>query len=735
MLEEKAMRLPAWLRIALLLLAGAAAYSNIAGVPFLFDDWAALAHNSSLRTLGAALLQPPRDTTLAGRPLANFSFAVNYAVSGLRLAPMHWTNLALHLLAGLLLMALVRRTLLLPRFSGRYQGRADGIALVAALLWVVHPVQTESVTYLVQRVESLAGFFLLLTLYASLRARLARRPFAWGAAAVLSCGLGMASKETMAVAPLVVLLFDRAFFFDSLRGALRARGRLYAGLAGTWLVLALQVATNPRKNSLLLDQGAFLPWQYLAIQAGAVSHYLRLLLVPVGLVFDYGEAPCAVPLAHFSDWAAPGALVLLLLALSIRAFWRNSPAGLPALAFFVLLAPSSSVVPIATEVISEHRLYLPSAAAMILVVVAADRLLASRRALAATLAAGAVLACIGLTYRRNQDYRSEVGLWKDDLRKRPDNGRAWAMLAAALEMANDKPGADQAYLRALRTTSDTCHAALRRDPSYSLLLRQAAYYDERNYDVTGDKTALEAAIDEYRRFLSIEPGVTYLQLNLAHSLEKSGRLDEAAAQYRAAMAQAPGDPAVAADAANCFARAGRTGEAAAAYQKSLALDPGSAVGHFNYAVFLARGGDYPAALQEFDRALALDRTRATIWYRRGLVASWAGRGQEAVTDLRNALRLGPDRGIAEELAWLLATHPDAAVRDGAKALRLAEAADHERRTARSLDVLGAAQAELGRFDEARRSAEQAMAQGAEAGARLESYRQRKPWRETPAPPK
>ena len=165
---------------------GIAAWSNTAHSPFLFDDSLALVKNHTIRSLSMRMLFPPPETTVAGRPVVNISFALNYALSGLDLPPLHATNLALHLFAGLLLMALIRRTLLLPRLSGRYAGDADLLSTLCALSWVVHPLQTESVTYLVQRAESLAGLLLLATLYASLRAFEAERPFAWSAAAIRS---------------------------------------------------------------------------------------------------------------------------------------------------------------------------------------------------------------------------------------------------------------------------------------------------------------------------------------------------------------------------------------------------------------------------------------------------------------------------------------------------------------------------------------------------------------------
>ncbi len=730
------MKLPAWLRTAALVLPGIAAYSNTAPVPMIFDDAAALLHNPSIRTLGPQMLAPPHDITLAGRPFANASFALNYAVSGLRLAPLHFTNLALHLVAGLLLMALLRRTLLLPRFAGRFRETADGLALCAALLWVLHPVQTESVTYLVQRVETLAGLFLLLLLYAALRADAEERPFAFRALAVLACGLGMLSKETMAVAPVLALLYDRTFLSGSLREALRRKAGFYAALAATWAVLGLQAVTNPRGMSLGMTAGGFLPRQYLAMQAGAVVHYLRLLLLPVGLTFDSGEAGCAVPLAHFSDWAAPAALLIALLALALWASWRNAPAGFPALAFFILLAPSSSVVPIATEVISEHRLYLPSAAAMVLLVLAGGRWVGQRRKLGAVLAAATALAFAGLTWRRNHDYRSAVALWEDTVAKAPDNGRGWWLLADAYGAAGDPARARQTYLKSAQVTSQTCRRALQRDPAFALALRQAAVFEEKEFDFTHDPAALDRAIEDYRRYLALQQDDPNLQLNLAHCLEKRGRLEEAVAQYRVALRLLPQDAGVASDAANCFARAGKLDEAADAYRTALLLKPGWAMGHYNRAVFLARTADYAAALEEFDAALALDGNLAVAWHRRGLVAAWAGRPREAVQDLETALRLEPSGEAMADLAWLLATHPDPSVRAGRRALDLAEKARGG--GVHGLEARAAAEAELGRYDEALRTearALEAAGQREVAGLkeRQAAYAAHRPWRETPAP--
>ena len=193
------------------------------------------------------LCPPSHGETVSGRPVLNLSLALNYAVSGCDVRGYHVTNLAIHLAAALLLFGIVRRTL--PRFRGCGGGQqlarlqlATPLALAIALLWAVHPLQTESVTYIVQRAESLMGLFYLLTLYCFLRGAGSARAIFWYAGSVLACLLGMATKEVMVSAPLVVLLYDRTFLAGSFREAWRRRWAYYLALAATWLLLAWLVA-------------------------------------------------------------------------------------------------------------------------------------------------------------------------------------------------------------------------------------------------------------------------------------------------------------------------------------------------------------------------------------------------------------------------------------------------------------------------------------------------------------
>src|SRR5205085_7642368 len=204
------------IRLFTVILAGFLVYANSLSGPFVLDDNDSIVNNPAIRQLshvGAVLLQ--RDTPIAGRPTVAFSFALNYALSGLALQPYHLTNIALHVLCALLLFSIVLRTLNLPRLPDRYRAASNNLAFAIALLWTVHPLNSETVDYMTERTESMMAFFLLLTLYAAIRSVTCRRKAMWSSVSVVACALGMGCKESMVVAPLIVFVYDRIFLFGS----------------------------------------------------------------------------------------------------------------------------------------------------------------------------------------------------------------------------------------------------------------------------------------------------------------------------------------------------------------------------------------------------------------------------------------------------------------------------------------------------------------------------------------
>jgi tetratricopeptide (TPR) repeat protein len=373
------------------------------------------------------VLMPLPDSPIAGRPVASLSFALNYAAGGLDVRGYHIVNIALHLVCALLLLLVVRRTLEVSPFLASVGLNAPQIAFGAALLWALHPLNSEVVNYVSQRTESLMGACYLLTLYAAIRAIDTRR---WEIVSVLACAAGVASKESIATAPLIIVLYDRVFLFESWRHAFAARRRLYIGLGATWILIAVVMATGPRAAVVGFASGVS-PWTYLLNQALVIPEYLRLTVWPDSLVVFYGW-PLPVTLA---DVLPSFALITALLVLTIFALWRWPAVGFLGAWFFVTLAPASSVIPVATEVGAERRMYLPLAAVAVLAVIAIDsiwrwltRRLTQRegstppRAVAWTplvIVAVASSALGAVTVVRNREYVSGVTLARTVVERRP----------------------------------------------------------------------------------------------------------------------------------------------------------------------------------------------------------------------------------------------------------------------------------------------------------------------------
>lgn len=562
------------------------AYWNSLFTDFVFDDVHGILENEAIRTLWPPwrLLDTVPGSLCAGRPLVTLTFALNFAVEGAQATRgYHLTNLAIHVAAALTLYGLARRALSASLGAG---SAPDGTALSIALLWAVHPLQTESVTYISTRTESLMGLFYFLTVYALARAAApAARARPWKAASLLFCLMAMASKETAVTAPMAALLYDRTFLSGRFSTALRRRPRYHAALAALALLSAAYALAGPRRPVATFETTALV--ENALLQCEVFLHYLRLSLWPAPLVVDYygwptpGGLADALPEALAAGGLAVGALVL---------FARRAPLGFPALWTFLTLAPTS-LVPMPAEVAAERRMYLPLAGVVALAVIAGRAALARRAASGARLLGvarralvwGAALALALVTIDRNYDYMDNRTLWEDAVRKRPQNPRAHANLGAALAGAMDNRAAERHYREAIRLAPDAAivHAnlghllagegryaealeafreALARDPASPALRSQIASAMERQGDERGAAAAYREAIERNPDALAPATGLALL---LAGAKDPSVRDPAAAlAVARAAHAAHPRSPEALHALAAALAAAGRPEEAA-----------------------------------------------------------------------------------------------------------------------------------------------------------------------------
>ena len=491
---------------ALIAIAGLAAYSNSFTGIFVFDDEPSIAQNENLHSLSplTTAMSAPEHSTLAGRPVASLSFAIDYARSGGALSAYHATNLAIHIAATLFLFGITRRTLLTPMLRDRFSGSATTLAAIVALIFVVHPLQTGSVTYIVQRVESLMGLFYLGTLYCAIRG--------WIVPSILLCALGMGTKEVMVTAPLMVMLWDHQFAADRTAG----RTWLYLGLAATWIIPAVLLMGEYRASSVGFGFADWPWWRYLATQAGVVTHYLQLAVIPTPLVLDYGW-----PASSIAEAAVPAIFLGALLAATVWGLMRRVPAAFAAAWCFVILAPSSSVIPIVTEIAAEHRMYLPVAGIIALVVLG---VYASVGRVACLIAASVVVMLFGrMTYERNVDYQDYDRIWSDTIAKRPHNARARNNYATSL-LAKGRFADAEPHLR----------VAVEEQPSFAEA--------HANLGVAlAAQGHLSEAEEHLLHAIALRPDYVDAHRNLGETYGLQHRLKEAAAQFAQALESRPDD--------------------------------------------------------------------------------------------------------------------------------------------------------------------------------------------------
>jgi tetratricopeptide (TPR) repeat protein len=451
----------------------------------------------------------------------------------------------------------------------------------------------------------------------------------WTAVAVLACGLGMGSKEAMATAPVAVLLFDRVFVFASFRQAFRARWRLYAGLACSWLILAGLMATRPRPFSAGFSAGVSV-WTYALNQPAIIIRYLGQTLWPTALVANYGwpvplQLRDALPCAIFI-----GTLVLLTMA-ALR--WRPWLGFLGAW-FFLTLAPASSIVPIATEVGAERRMYLPLASLMVLGVVGLtlwwDALRVRRphliaHARTASIAGAALLGAVSTTLAlttaaRNREYRSGVVLAQSTIDRYPTPSAHHTLAEYLLKegrreeaMAHLRqavPGAPRAHYTLgvelykegrLDEAIVELRAFIEKQPRLVHVIEAHGYLGK----AFTAREEWAAAAEEFRAILRITPDNPVADHSLADVLFAAGRYQEAVPHYETYLSERPDDV----DALNrlgvSFGSLDRFREAASALLRAERVDPRSAEVQHNLATALWNLDDFDAALERARRAVLL----------------------------------------------------------------------------------------------------------------------------------
>lgn len=567
--------------------------------PFLFDDVVATVENPTIRDLAALdqILSPPRNGSgVTGRPLVNASLALNYAIGGLSTYGYHVFNVLLHAASGLLLFGIMLRTLLTPRLHRTYFATSPLPAFAVALLWCLHPLQTESVSCVIQRTELLVGFFYLLTLYGFIRARDRPSGWLWPVVTIAAALAGMASKEVMVSAPLLVLLYDRTFLSDGFGAALRTQRGLYIGLAASWVLLAALLIGMEGSRGTSAGFGIGLSsWSYLLKQCEAIVRYLSLALWPHPLVLDYGDGV----IDNLAEVAPQAVLLCTLVGATIVGVVRGSMLSFCGMWFFALLAPSSSFVPLVTQTMAEHRMYLPLAGVIAPAVVVLFRLLEHRAD--ATMVLCAALGVVSVN--RNTIFTDPLKLWMDNVAKRPQNPRGHDNLGLILCERGEPRAAIPHYLRALALNPKSFASRSQLGTAYLMV----GHYPE--------------AMRYFAAALEINPHAVSTRNNLGVLLLRSGNAQEAKPQF----------------------------------EHLVRLDPKNIDARWNLAIALASDQQFAAALQQLEQGLAIDPRHTGMLNSYGEILAVLGQVEAGLQRFDLSLQINPNQpGVREQVTRLRA---------------------------------------------------------------------------------
>lgn len=559
-----------WLPWCLIWLWGCVAYHNTFAGVYVYDDYRGILQNPRVLA-GPALHEWLRPVT---RPLTEATFALNYSLGGFERWGWHFGNLLVHLLTAGLWYWLVRDGLQRHGWSQRTGWSDSGTAALCALVWVAHPLTTEGVTYLVQRSEALAACGMLATLVGWNRFVLGTQFRGWGLAWAFVCAMAAAaSKPTAVVLPLLVWLYDRDIRLSANRPPMvSTRGRI-AGLALLWVptlwILSDAYLVGLFSSAAVQTQGAtagvgaagLTAGDYLTAQSGVVCYYLGLIFSATSQSLDYGwlvpEHPAVI-------WGTAAAL-LFLLVLSIFLWLRHAGWGLLAVAYFALLLPTSSIIPL-RDLAVEHRVYLPSACVLALLVLGVMQAAsvspsqATRRTvLAGLLLYGAFVAV--RTIQRNGDYHDETVLWSRAVTANPAHPRNYGMLGTAWQKRGDLTQAREAFAACVdryraaqgkpvappvehanaysqlatvtlelgdpQRAHELLTAAVELAPGVAIYWSNLGSVFDRRQQVTN-------AIDCYQRALELDPRLTLARINLARLWMKQEQLSEALAVLESA---------------------------------------------------------------------------------------------------------------------------------------------------------------------------------------------------------
>ena len=576
-------------------------YSHTLHSPFVFDDIANISANPAARASDLNfenMRKAAVDSPISTRPVSYITFAVNYFFHKHEVYGYRLVNLAIHVLNGVLLYLFLMNTFKLPILQGRIK-QPFWVAYCAALVWVIHPLQVQSVTYIVQRMNSLATLFYMLAFLCYLKARLSTNKTRWlcAVASFTSGLLALGSKEIAVTLPFFILLYEWMFFQDMDFPWLR-RNIIVLAAAGFFLAVMffVYVGRNPWQTIAAgYSSRDFTMWQRLLTEPRVILHYIELFVFPLPtrltLLPEFSVSTSLIEPATTLP-AMIGVLFIISTALTLAKDMRLISFAI--LWFMGNLVVESSVVSL--EIIFLHRTYLPSMMASLLVTYLVLQHVKSERFAQLMLVSGLLILTFW-TYDQNKTWCDKVYFWRDCLQKNRTDFRVYNNLGKALEEEGEVEEAIDMYEKAISTNPEHIRA----------------YNNLGVAHLSGGKLGEASEVLHKALEKAPEHPETHYNLGLTHSARDD--LQEAEEHYLKAHEQFPkdSDPDVHNNLGITLARQGKLQEAVEHFREAVRINPDDPFAHNNLGITLARMGENREAIIHFQHALRINPNDRLAW--------------------------------------------------------------------------------------------------------------------------
>jgi tetratricopeptide (TPR) repeat protein len=628
-------------------------YSNSFHCSWHFDDITNIINNQGLHLkelspvgLKKALYADPGGPPQFYRPVACVTFALNHYFGGLDVFGYHAVNLFIHTISSLFLFLFIRGTLFLPALKKQYISQSDSIAFFATLLWALHPIQTQAITYIVQRMSSLAGMFFIIAMYSYLRFRTVvgqKEKISYLGLCIVSYLMGSGSKENAALLPASLFLYE--ILLVQREGWAWWRKRLGAVLTVMTAVLILLCAyLYYRKGGILpfIDEYANRPFsltQRLLTESRILLFYISLLVYPVPWRFSVAHS-VQISSSLFDPVTTFASILILLIGFMLLLFFakKRPLVSFSFLFFFANHLMESTLLPL--ELVFEHRNYVPSMLFFVPVSLAIFPLIErykSNKAISFAVSASLLLSILGIgysTFLRNTDWKTPETLWMDAQQKAPDHLRVHHNLGVYFHQIGSLHLAKSHYEQALRSPVihrrdeviptyyqlGLLHAqmgnpeeakvfyreAVRRDPEFALALVNLASI----LDQLGDKAQAD---DSLAKALAVDPSNGPARLNIGIRYLREGSSEDAIFNLRMAMNDRSLDKNVLFYLGVAYKQKGLCGAAVLHLRKALALDPMNLTVRLHLIDgYLARGLEREARTEVFSLAGIIAQNQALL---------------------------------------------------------------------------------------------------------------------------